>query len=64
MIFNQDESWFKTMGFAYIVYYNDNNEHMIEDCLEDINENVVLLDSPHFCKKVFFYLNKLEIVNM
>jgi len=45
--------------FAFIVYYHqDNYELMIEDCLEDIDENVVLLDSPHFCKKVFYYLNK------
>ena len=45
--------------FAFIVYYYQKNyEHMIGDCLEVINENVVLLDSPHFCKKVFYYLNK------
>jgi len=45
--------------FAYIVYYqNDNYETLINNCLEEINENVVLMDSPHFCKKIFYYLNK------
>ena len=45
--------------FAYIVYYqNDAYESIINDCLIDINENVVLMDSPHFCKKIFYYLNK------
>ena len=45
--------------FAYIVYYqNDAYESIIKDCLKDINENVVLMDSPHFCKKIYYYLNK------
>ena len=44
---------------AYIVYYqNDAYESIINDCLNDINENVVLMNSPHFCKKIFYYLNK------
>ena len=32
------------------------------ECLENINENVVLLNSPHFCKKVYHYLMKPELV--
>ena len=50
--------------FAFIVYYHqDNYGLMIGDCLEDIDENVVLLDSPHFCKKVYYYLNSIKILN-
>ena len=50
--------------FAYIVYYqNDNYETLINNCLEEINENVVLMDSPHFCKKVYYYLNSIKILN-
>ena len=30
-------------------------------CLESIDENVILLDSPHFCKKVFYYLNSPKL---
>ena len=49
---------------AYTCYYN--NEEFIDivaDCLESINENVILLDSPHFCKKVFYYLHPIKIIN-
>ena len=48
---------------AYTCYYN--NEEFIDivaDCLESIGENVILLDSPHFCKKVFYYLNPITRV--
>ena len=48
---------------AYTCYYN--NEEFIDivaDCLENIGENVILLDSPHFCKKVFYYLNPITRV--
>ena len=31
-------------------------------CLENIDENVILLDSPHFCKKVYYYLKSLNVV--
>ena len=49
---------------AYVNYYqNDKFEEEMEKCLENIDENVVLLDSPHFCKKVYYYLNKTELVN-
>ena len=49
--------------FAYIVYYyEDSYEDLIEDCLEAIDEYKVLLDSPHFCKKVYFYLNSPKTV--
>jgi len=30
--------------------------------LESIDENAILLDSPHFCKKVYYYLNSPEIL--
>ena len=49
--------------FAYVVYYqNDNYETLINNCLEEINENVVLMDSPHFCKKVYYYLNSITVI--
>ena len=45
---------------AYVNYYqNDKFEEEMRKCLESIDENVVLLDSPHFCKKVYYYLNPL-----
>jgi len=51
--------------FAYIVYYqNDAYESIIRDCLKDINENVVLMDSPHFCKKIYYYLNKPKKIDI
>ena len=47
---------------AYVNYYhNDKFEEEMTKCLESIDENVVLLDSPHFCKKVYYYLNKTEL---
>ena len=49
---------------AYVNYYqNDKFEEEMEKCLESIDENVVLLDSPHFCKKVYYYLNQTQLVN-
>ena len=53
-----------TYWVAYVNYYhNDKFEEEMTKCLESIDENVVLLDSPHFCKKVYYYLNKTELVN-
>ena len=53
-----------TYWVAYVNYYhNDKFEEEMSKCLESIDENVVLLDSPHFCKKVYYYLNKTELVN-
>ena len=43
-------------------YHNDKFGSAMGECLEDINENVVLLNSPHFCKKVYHYLMKPELV--
>jgi hypothetical protein len=31
----------------------------MEECLESIDEYVILLNSPHFCKKVYYYLNPI-----
>ena len=48
---------------AYICYYyNDEFEEILSKCLLKIRENVILLESPHFCKKVFYYLNELKKV--
>ena len=48
----------------YIVYYNrEGYADKIADCLEVIDEKVVLLDSPRYCKKVYFYLNSPDLVN-
>jgi len=49
---------------AYLNYYHhDKFEEEITKCLESIDENIVLLDSPHFCKKVYYYLNQTQLVN-
>lgn len=49
---------------VYIVYYNnDTYADLISDCLNSIGEKIVLLDSPRYCKKVYFYLNSLKLVN-
>ena len=45
-------------------YQNDAYESIIRDCLKDINENVVLMDSPHFCKKIYYYLNKPKKIDI
>ena len=48
---------------AYVNYYhNDKFEEEMGKCLESIDENVVLLDSPHFCKKVYYYLNTPKVI--
>ena len=52
----------------YIAKFNKNNkETWIRDlnsnayeCLKGIDENMVLLNSPHFCKKVYYYLNPIS----
>ena len=48
---------------AYICHYhNDKFDKAMEECLESIDENVILLNSPHFCKKVYYYLNPINEV--
>ena len=48
---------------AYTNYYFFENFHSeMNKMLEDIGEYTILINSPHFCKKVFFYLNSPEIV--
>ena len=45
---------------AYVCFYhNDKFEKAMGECLESIDENIVLLDSPRFCKKAFYYLNPI-----
>ncbi len=49
---------------AYVCfYYNDKFEETMGECLESIDENIILLDSPRFCKKAFYYLNPIHIPN-
>ena len=49
--------------FAYTNYYhNDRFGDEINNCLDDIDQEKVLLSSPHFCKKVYHYLMKPEPV--
>ena len=49
---------------AFENYYNNINfSSKMGIMLESINENTILLDSPHFCKKVYYFLNKIEVVN-
>ena len=48
---------------AYINYYQ--NEKFSEEMnimLEGIDEYTILIESPHFCKKVYYYLNQIELV--
>ena len=48
---------------AYINYYE--NEKFSEEMnimLEGIDEYTILIESPHFCKKVYYYLNQIELV--
>ena len=53
-----------TYWVAYVNYYhNDKFEEEMGKCLESIDENVVLLDSPHFCKKVYYYLNTPTVMS-
>ena len=40
-------------------YHNDKFDKAMEECLEGIDEYTVLLNSPHFCKKVYYYLNPI-----
>ena len=46
---------------AYVCYYyNDKFPETMGECLERIDENLVLLDSIRFCKKTYYYLNPIE----
>ena len=48
---------------AYVCYYyNDKFEETMGECLESIDEYVVLLNNPRFCKKVFCYLNPIDSI--
>ena len=49
---------------AFINYYN--NEIFSDEMgkmLDSIDQNTILLDSPHFCKKVYYYLNQIKLVD-
>ena len=47
---------------AYTNYYHYDNFHdEMGKMLEGIDEYTILLNSPHFCKKVFYYLNSPEL---
>ena len=49
---------------AYINYYeNEKFSEEINGMLEGIDEYTILIESPHFCKKVYYYLNQIELVN-
>ena len=43
-------------------YYYDTFSDEINKCLENTEQEQVLLKSPHFCKKVYHYLMKPEII--
>ena len=48
---------------AYVCYYyNDKFPETMGECLESIDENLVLLDSIRFCKKTYYYLNPIETI--
>ena len=49
---------------AFVNFYNNENfSDEMGKMLENIDENTILLDSPHFCKKVYYYLNSPKQVN-
>ena len=43
-------------------YYYDTFGDEINKCLENTEQEQVLLKSPHFCKKVYHYLMKPELI--
>ena len=43
-------------------YHNDKFDKAMGECLESIDENIVLLNSTRFCKKVFCYLNPIDSI--
>ena len=45
-----------------IYYYNDQFEDLISDCLNAIDENMPLLNSPRYCRKVYYYINSIKEV--
>ncbi len=48
---------------AYVCYYYNNKfAETMGECLESIDENLVLLDSIRFCKKTYYYLNPIETI--
>ena len=48
---------------AYINYYqNEKFSEEMNKMLEGIDEYTILIESPHFCKKVYYYLNQIELV--
>ena len=52
-----------TYWIAYVCYYyNDKFPETMGECLESIDENLVLLDSIRFCKKTYYYLNPIETI--
>ena len=52
-----------TYWLSYINYYHyDTFLDEVNNCLHDIDQEKVLLSSPHFCKKVYHYLMRPEII--
>jgi len=52
-----------TYWLSYINYYHyDIFGDEVSRCLDSIEEELVILKSPHFCKKVYHYLMKPELV--
>ena len=43
-------------------YHNDKFDEAMGYCLDSIDMDVPLLNSPHFCKKVYYYLNPIDEV--
>ena len=43
-------------------YHNDKFDEAMGHCLDSIDMDVPVLNSPHFCKKVYYYLNPIDEV--
>ena len=47
-------------GTSYKLSFKRSKPHLFVVAIESIDENIVLLDSPRFCKKAFYYLNPIQ----
>ncbi len=43
-------------------YHNEKFDEAMGHCLDSIDMDLPLLNSPHFCKKVYYYLNPIDEV--
>ena len=49
-------------NMAFCLQKSDKFDEAMGHCLDSIDMDVPLLNSPHFCKKVYYYLNPIDEV--